>query len=260
MRVAAGSARCQAIRLDLYFGLLDAVDTPQAHGACFATLCSAEKRRAERFAFDRHRRQYIFAHGLLRLALSSFAPRSSLRIGALWPTIMVGPSSQLPRSHRRSISAFHIRRVASPVSSLVVRLSVLTWRKFTSGSSLFETAWSNFSPEEVDALRALDAGETSVDRFFDYWTLKEAYLKARGIGINLPLDQFSILISPNQKIGIKFTPGIADDPQRWHFMKSSPSARHRFAIADGSGLADGLPIVVQPWPLPSNAVPNPLML
>src|SRR5437016_3441226 len=62
-------------RINLYFGLLDAVDTPQAHEACFATLSSAEKQRAEYFVFERHRRQYIFAHGLLRIALSSFVPQ-----------------------------------------------------------------------------------------------------------------------------------------------------------------------------------------
>ena len=97
-------------------------------------------------------------------------------------------------------------------------------------------------------MRPLDSGDI-VDRFFDYWTLEEAYLTARGTGINLPLNQFSILISSDQKIGIKFKPGISDDSKRWHFMRCSPSARHRLAIADGSGLADGLPIAVQPWPL-----------
>jgi 4'-phosphopantetheinyl transferase len=114
--------------------------------------------------------------------------------------------------------------------------------------ALFATARSHFSQREIDALRVLQSRDV-VDRFFDYWTLKEAYLKAKGIGMNLSLNQFSILISPNQKIGIRFAPGMADDPQRWHFMKSSPSARHRLAIAEGSGLANGLPIVVQSWPL-----------
>jgi 4'-phosphopantetheinyl transferase len=62
-------------RIDLYFGILGAVDTPQTYEACFATLSSAEKRRAEYFVFERHRRQYIFAHGLLRVALSVLVPQ-----------------------------------------------------------------------------------------------------------------------------------------------------------------------------------------
>src|SRR4051794_40261265 len=63
-----------AERIELYFGLIDAVDTPQAYKTCFASLSPSERQRAECFVFERHRRQYIFAHGLLRIALSSFVP------------------------------------------------------------------------------------------------------------------------------------------------------------------------------------------
>ena len=112
---------------------------------------------------------------------------------------------------------------------------------------LLEIAASHFSAEEIDALQGLHPDNVA-DGFFDYWTLKEAYLKARGIGISLPLNRFSMLISPD-KIGIRFGPGMSDDSEKWHFTRSSPSAKHRLAIADGSGMADGLPIVVQPWPL-----------
>ena len=61
-------------QIDLYYGLLDAVDRPQAYVACLAMLSLEEKQRAERLVFERHRRQFVFAHGLLRVALSSFAP------------------------------------------------------------------------------------------------------------------------------------------------------------------------------------------
>jgi 4'-phosphopantetheinyl transferase len=235
-------------QISLYFGLLDAIDTPQAHAACFAMLSSAEKQRAECFVFERHRRQYIFAHGLLRVALSSFAPE-------------VKPSEWCFVANR-----YGRPRIAAPAIAQAVHFSLshtegcvacvvsgceaigVDVEEIHARQSLLEIAWSNFSPQEIDALQALKSSNV-VDRFFDYWTLKEAYLKARGTGINLPLKRFSILISPDQNIGIRFTPGISDDSERWHFMQSSPSARHRLAVADGSGLADGLPIVVQPWPL-----------
>ena len=61
-------------------------------------------------------------------------PRSNHRIGALRLTAMAGLSSRLRPSHGLFILAFPIRRVVSPVSSLVVRLLVSTWRKFTSGT------------------------------------------------------------------------------------------------------------------------------
>ena len=236
-------------RIDLYFGLLDVVDKPQAYEACFATLSLNEKRRAERFVFERHRRQYIFAHGLLRVALSSFAPEvepSDWRFVANRYGRPFVAAPALARTVYFSLSHTEgcVACVVSGCEAVGVDVEEIHERH---SHSLFATAHSNFSPEEIDALRALQPGNL-VDGFFDYWTLKEAYLKARGTGINLPLNQFSITISSDQKIGIRFTSGIADDPQRWHFMKSSPSARHRLAIAEGSGLADGLPIVVQTWP------------
>ena len=59
--------------IHLYFALLDAVNSPKAFAICTAVLSSAEKEHAEAFVLDRHRRRYVLAHGLLRVALSSVA-------------------------------------------------------------------------------------------------------------------------------------------------------------------------------------------
>jgi 4'-phosphopantetheinyl transferase len=114
--------------------------------------------------------------------------------------------------------------------------------------SIIATVGRSFSPQEIAILRTLRL-PARIDRFFEYWTLKEAYVKARGMGLSLPLNQFSILISSNHNIRITFAPSVSDDPQRWRFTLKSPSPRHKLAIADGSGLPGGLPIVVQPSPL-----------
>jgi 4'-phosphopantetheinyl transferase len=235
--------------IDLHVGLLDAIDTPQAYGACLATLSPEERQRAERFSFSRHRRQYVFAHGLLRLSLSDFTPDvdpadwsfTTDRYGRPFVSApLVAGDVYFSLSHTEGCVACAV----SPCRSIGVDVEQLR-----NARSLFATACSNFSSEEADALRTLPPAEL-IDRFFDYWTLKEAYLKARGSGLSFPLDQFSILISSDQKISIRFMSDAADDPRRWHFTKLSPSASHRLAIADGSGAAGGLPIVVRPWPLP----------
>jgi 4'-phosphopantetheinyl transferase len=231
-------------RIDLSYGLIDAVDTPQAHQTCFATLSSTERQRAESFVFDHHRRQYIFAHGLLRLALSNVVPLVEPSDWSFVTNRYGRPFIAAPAIARTIyFSLSHTEGcVACAVSGCdAVGVDV---EQIQESRSLLATAHSNFSADEVDALRALRPSDL-VDRFFDYWTLKEAYLKARSTGLNFPLNQFSILISSDQKIGIRFMPGITDDPQKWHFMKSSPSARHRLAVADGSGLAGGLPIIVR---------------
>jgi 4'-phosphopantetheinyl transferase len=235
-------------RISLYVGLLETVDTPHAHQACLATLSLKEKRRAEGFVFERHRRQYIFAHGLLRFALSSFVPEVKPSDWCFVTNRYGRPFIAAPATTRTVyFSLSHTEGCVACVVSGCEAVGIDV-EEIHERHSLFATAHSNFSPEEIDALRGLPPSDM-VDRFFDYWTLKEAYLKARGAGLNFPLNQFSILISSGRQIGIRLLPGMADDSRRWHFMKSAPSARHRLAVADGSGVAGGLPVVVQPWPV-----------
>jgi 4'-phosphopantetheinyl transferase len=87
-----------------------------------------------------------------------------------------------------------------------------------------------FAPDEVRALDELPAAEQRA-RFFTLWTLKEAYVKARGMGLSLPLDQFWFRIQPGQAIRISFGDGIVDDPDRWRFTLLQPTEIHCRAIA-----------------------------
>jgi 4'-phosphopantetheinyl transferase len=78
-----------------------------------------------------------------------------------------------------------------------------------------------FSPLERAALDALPPREQPA-RFFAYWTLKEAYLKARGVGLAAPLTGFSFLIAPDGPIAIRFDdPRLDDDAARWRFAQTS---------------------------------------
>src|SRR4029078_6585429 len=96
-----------------------------------------------------------------------------------------------------------------------------------------------FSPVEVAALRALPE-ERQRERFFDYWTLKEAYIKARGMGLAIPLDQFSFLLEPDMPIRIAFDPRLADDPLAWQFEQFALGGSHQTsaAVRRGAGAPD----------------------
>lgn len=87
-----------------------------------------------------------------------------------------------------------------------------------------------FSAREVADLRAQPRDRQPLV-FFDYWTLKESYIKARGLGLALPLGQFSFLLAADQPPRIAFAPELDDDPATWQFAQFWPSDRHRMAVA-----------------------------
>ncbi len=93
-----------------------------------------------------------------------------------------------------------------------------------------------FAPTEVVALRALPPAEQRY-RFFEFWTLKEAYIKARGLGLSLPLEKFAFVAPKGKPIEIVFDSsllddeGLVDDPRNWHFSLSRPIKSHLIAVA-----------------------------
>src|SRR3954462_12403632 len=233
--------------IELFVGLIQSIDTPGAVDACRHLLSLDERMRADRFRFERHRRQYIFAHAMVRLALSRAAPDVaptdwSFAAGRYGRPFVAAPATSTALHFSLSHADGCVACVVSSHEAVGVDVETVSRH-----AAPLSTAARFFAPEEVETLRGLPE-PAAIERFFDYWTLKEAYLKARGFGLNLPLDAFAMQIS-REAIEISFKPEIADDPQGWRFSLSSPSPSHRLAIADGSGVAGGLPIIRHAWPL-----------
>jgi 4'-phosphopantetheinyl transferase len=98
-------------------------------------------------------------------------------------------------------------------------------------------AHPSLSSVEIRALASLPPSEQRA-RFFAYWTLKESYIKARGVGLSLPLDRFSFLLDDPGKIRIAFSSPCDDDPARWRFTSLSALPRHIVAVGADTGGAE----------------------
>jgi 4'-phosphopantetheinyl transferase len=199
--------------------------------AAYDALMTAEERdKVSRFRFEKDRHTSIVTRALVRTTLSRYADVAP----SDWRFVFNQygrPEIDEPREARGL--RFNLSHTDGLTVCLVGRDREVgvDVEDRTRGGSLLEVADRFFSPLEVKALRALPL-EEQMDRFFLYWTLKESYIKARGMGLSLSLSAFSFeLDPPGHGIRILFDPGFDDEPRRWRFSALSYGRRH--AIAAG---------------------------
>jgi 4'-phosphopantetheinyl transferase len=202
-----------------------------------ALLSADEHERMARFIFDRDRRAFLITRALVRTTLSRYAPVTP----ADWrfianvhgrPEILERPAGvpdlRFNISHTDGLIACAVtigREVGVDVENISRRL-------------LHDVAGRHFAPNEVRDLRQLPDDEQQ-RVFFDYWTLKEAYIKARGFGLALPLGDFAFKLNPPAPPVITFEPALEDDPATWQFLQDWPTPQHRLGLAvrrDGNDL------------------------
>jgi 4'-phosphopantetheinyl transferase len=214
----------------LWYVWPDDLTDPALLAAYRALLSKDEIARNQRFVFPKGRHEHLVTRALVRTILSMYLPAVDPRA---WQFIanpygrpeIAGPAGQ-PVLH------FNVSHTDGLIVCLLaadreIGVDVEDTTRANIGG--VEIADRYFSPIEVAALGALPEAARPA-RFFDYWTLKESYIKARGLGLQLPLDQFSFHLG-QPPIRISFGPGIDDDSTTWQFSLQWLSARHRLAIA-----------------------------
>jgi 4'-phosphopantetheinyl transferase len=155
-------------------------------------LDGEERARAQRFAFDRDRRRFIVRHGWLRELL---ARRLSVSPAAI--RFMHNPFGKpLLRGESVRFNLSHSEGKALCVAADGLELGCDVERRNRALASR-ELAESVFTPVEQQQLSSLQGGPW-VEGFFNGWTRKEAYIKARGLGLSCPLDSFDVSLAPDE--------------------------------------------------------------
>jgi 4'-phosphopantetheinyl transferase len=176
-----------------------------ALGRYHAGLTEEERARHARMRPDPRGDEFLVGRALVRHALGRHAPGATFTAGT-HGRLAVGGDVQFNLSHAEGVVVCAVAEGDIGVDVEKVdpaRTEPGVWQQY-------------FAAPEVAALAALPENDRC-ERFFRYWTLKEAYIKARGLGLSLPLQQFWFLLDGD--IGIQFGPEIDDDPARWRFAQ-----------------------------------------
>jgi 4'-phosphopantetheinyl transferase len=212
----------------VWYVFSDDVRDPQLLDRFAAIMTPEEHARRDRFVFAKDRHQFLVTRGVLRMLLARYLDADPARCAFHTdeygrPSLCAPPPEGLDfnLSHTNGLLAIAVARVPEVGIDVedVARPEVS-----------MDLARRFFSTSEADALDALPPAARP-SRFFDYWTLKEAYIKARGLGLSLPLDRFSMQLDPQRPPRINFANPGDGDPERWQFAQFNPSARHRLAVA-----------------------------
>jgi 4'-phosphopantetheinyl transferase len=194
-----------------------------------SSLADDERARADRFVFERDRNRFVAARGILRQLLAGYIRRSPSELqfgyGPQGKPLLVRNETtsalefNISHSHDMALFAFAKKR------SLGIDVELL--RPEFAGEDI---AKRYFSAAEIEELQALPP-ELRAEAFFLCWTRKEAYIKARGEGLQIPLTSFSVSLTPGQPETLH-----SSDHLRWSLISLRPARQYVAAvIGEGKG-------------------------
>lgn len=194
-----------------------------------AVLSPEERQRAGRFRFPHHRRQFPVARALLRFTLSHYHPQTAPQDWVFATTPDGRPYVAGGARLKLAFNLSHTRgRVALAIG--MTQMMGVNVERCEKGRASLDVAKHFFAAAEMEALLETPA-EYRHRRFFELWTLKEAYIKARGLGLSVPLNGFSITFEGNAGLSIGFGAGLDDQSTLWRLWSIDIGADHALALA-----------------------------
>mgnify|MGYP000063991965 CR=1 FL=1 len=214
-------------QVDVWLVASDAIDADQLRG--YETLMDAKEReRWQRFLMPKSRLIHLVARALLRTTLSRYADVEPTH----WrfeandygrPSIA---APEIDRDLRFNLSHTDGLVVLAIAEGCEIGIDVETLDRQFDTAQIAPTV---FEASELNAFQSAPEHQRC-DLFFAFWTLKEAYIKARGMGASLPLDGFAFDLSPAHP-RISFNDRCPDDASRWQFRRFNATPEHVIAVA-----------------------------
>jgi 4'-phosphopantetheinyl transferase len=215
--------------IDLWCHFYDERGDDELEAAQRALITADELTRWSRLRFEDDRRMFLATRALVRCTLSEYFAVAP----ADW-RFSTGPHGKPYIQAPVTTPALHFN-LANTKGLVVCAVSVahelvgVDVERTDRTNDTFALAERFFSPSEACALTQLPSS-AQLRRFYQYWTLKESYLKANGWGLTAPLARCSFSVSDDgRRIG--FDAPLEEEANLWRFAVFDASPHHMLAVA-----------------------------
>jgi len=192
-------------------------------------LSEDEKARAKRFYFERDCKNFIVARGLLRIILSRYMDKKPGQLRFCYnpygkPSLVMPSGEETLRfnvSHSCGIALYaitHGREVG------------IDLERIRTDFACEQIAELFFSAGEIAMLQNFSTIRVDNMAFFNCWVRKEAFIKARGEGLSLPLDQFDVSFAPGEPETLIGISGASDKSSHWLLQSIQPGPGYVAAL------------------------------
>lgn len=208
---------------------VDLEQRPEDVAGLGRSLSRDETARARAFRSPAHQRRFVVARGALRSLLSERldTPPSAIRFTYGDHGRPELPDLQNPADIRFNVSHSHELALIAVTAGARVGVDVEHVRPLRDLDALISRF---FSAEEARSLAPL-APQDRLAAFYACWTRKEAYLKATGSGLTVPLDRFTVSVAPGEAPRMVHIDGDAAAAKAWRLVDVSPRAGYCATLA-----------------------------
>lgn len=193
------------------------------------TLAADECARAKRFYFQEHRERFIAGRGLLRNILSRYLDKKPGQLRFCYnsygkPALIEDTNAE---GLRFNLSHSHDMALYAVTRGREIGIDIERFRPDVEAEKLAERF---FSPREATVLRALPE-DLRKEGFFNCWTRKEAYIKAEGEGMSIPLSAFDVSLTPGEPAALLRSQKDPQEASRWSMQALDPEPGYAAALA-----------------------------
>ncbi len=199
-----------------------------------AVLSEDELARAERFRYRRDKVHFMVARGLLRTLLGRYL---GLTPSKLMFCYSAHGQPVLDEAHHRNGLCFNVSHSHGLALYAVThgRRIGVDVERIRADFATEEIAERFFSANEYARIKGLPSHLRS-EAFFNCWTRKEAYVKAIGRGLSLPLGQFDVSLAPGEPVALLKVEDAPEEVSRWFLRELIPVPGYKGAlVVEGHG-------------------------